>query len=306
MTFDIPPAITNAEPPISLPCSEAEWRAPDPDSWFVLHTAPTAPPIPLFSDALQGLFSDTDPPSGAFYSQFGVFIMINAICCQLWVHSKLRVAEPHINLRSIDRALDVWQRSWNADPESSMSPTSPFGPLSFNASALYRMAYIRIFRDYSRVKASFRLHDIGRINEVMAENISGSMERTEDMLRAIRPATLQLQIPIKMGIKLVARTASLIWSVEHVLCATETGITQVALTTGLLLCDWLRSIENDPPGTVLSREEQKALNLVKELLAEADFSICEGERLSAATLRVWAGTFDDVWVWGCNFPKRMG
>jgi hypothetical protein len=72
------------------------------------------------------------------------------------------------------------------------------------------------------------------------------------------------------------------------------------LTTGLLLCDWLRSIENDPPGTLLGREEQRALSLVKELLAEADFHIGDGERLSAATLKVWAGTFDDVWVWGCT------
>jgi hypothetical protein len=224
MTFDIPPAITNAEPPLSLPCSEAEWRAADPDSWFLLHTAPTAPPIPLYTDALQGLFQQDDSNIGIRYSHFGSFIMINAICCQLWVHVKLRAAEPHLNLHSIDFALDLWQRAWNADPDSSMSPTSPHGPLSFNASALYRMANIRIFRDYSRVKGSFRLHDIERIVQVMTEDASGSgWERNQDMMRAIMPATLQLQIPIKMGIKLVARTAALIWSVEHVLCATETG-----------------------------------------------------------------------------------
>jgi hypothetical protein len=223
MTFDIPPAITNAEPPLSLPCSEGEWRAADPDSWFVLHTFPTCAPTPTYTAALQSLFSETsDPNIGIRYSQFGSFIMINAICCQLWVHMKLRAAEPHIDLHSIDRALDLWQRAWNADPESSMSPTSPHGPLSFNASALYRMANIRLFRDYSRVKAAFRLHDIARINQVMAEDISGC-ERSQNMLRAINPATMQLQIPIKMGIKLVARTAALIWSVEHVLCATETG-----------------------------------------------------------------------------------
>jgi hypothetical protein len=71
---------------------------------------------------------------------------------------------------------------------------------------------------------------------------------------------------------------------------------------GLLLCDWLRSIENDPSGTILSKEEQRAVNLIKELLSEADIAIREGERLSAATLRVWAGTFDDVWVWGSTSP----
>ena len=68
------------------------------------------------------------------------------------------------------------------------------------------------------------------------------------------------------------------------------------------MCDWLRSIENDPPGTMLGKEEQKALGLVKELLSEADISIRDGEKLSAATLKVWAGTFDDVWVWGSIFP----
>jgi hypothetical protein len=71
---------------------------------------------------------------------------------------------------------------------------------------------------------------------------------------------------------------------------------------GLLLCDWLRSIENEPPGTVLTKEEQKVLNLVKELLAEADISVDDGQRLSAATLNIWAGTFDDVWVWGRAYP----
>jgi hypothetical protein len=224
MTFDIPSSITNAEPPLSLPCSEAEWRAPDPETWFVQHTSPSAPPTPAFRDALQSLFAEDH--NGIRYSHFGSFIMINAICSQLWARLKLRGGEPDLDLSSIEIALDQWQRAWNADPDSSMSPTSPHGPLSFNASALYRMANIRIFRDYSRVKASFRMHDIARINQVMAEEISGTgWERSQDMMRAIMPATLQLQIPIKMGIKLVARTAALIWSVEHVFCATETGVT---------------------------------------------------------------------------------
>lgn len=73
---------------------------------------------------------------------------------------------------------------------------------------------------------------------------------------------------------------------------------QIALTIGLLLCDWLRSIENEPPSTVLANDEQKVLSVIKELLAEADISIGDSERLSAATLNIWAGTLDNVWVWG--------
>jgi len=68
MTFDIPPALTNSEPPLSLPCSEAEWRAPDPDSWFQWHTSPTSPPTPSYTNALQQLF--TNPPEGIPPSAF--------------------------------------------------------------------------------------------------------------------------------------------------------------------------------------------------------------------------------------------
>ena len=227
MTFEIPSTITNAEPRLSLPCSEAEWRAPDPDSWYVLHNSSNAPPTPAYNEALRDLFTPTSHPNPSLirYSHFGSFIMINAICSQLWAHLKLRTAEPEIKLTSIEYAIDQWQHAWGADPDCSMSPTSPHGPLSFNASALYRMANVRLFRDYSRVKASFRFLDIERIIPVMVEECSGNgWVRNQDMMRAVMPATLQLQIPIKMGIKLVARTAALIWSVEHVLCATESGI----------------------------------------------------------------------------------
>lgn len=226
MTFEIPSTITNAEPSLTLPCSEAEWQAADQETWFVLHNSPNTPPTPLYTDALRDLFTPTDDRNpGIRYSHFGSFIMINAICSQLWAHLKLRAAEPEIKLTSIEYAIDQWQRAWGADPDCSMSPTSPHGPLSFNASALYRMANVRLFRDYSRVKASFRSHDVDRIIPVMAETVSGSgWVRNEDMMRAITPAILQLQIPIKMGVKLVARTAALNWSVEHFLSAMESGI----------------------------------------------------------------------------------
>src|SRR5271154_593556 len=115
MTFDIPPGITNAEPRLSLPCSEAEWRAADPDSWYVLHNSPNAPPTPAYHDALHDLFTPSeDPNPGIRYSHFGSFIMINAINSQLWQHLNLRAAEPDIKLTAIEFAIDQWQRAWGA------------------------------------------------------------------------------------------------------------------------------------------------------------------------------------------------
>jgi hypothetical protein len=56
-----------------------------------------------------------------------------------------------IDWRKFDASLDNWQRSWNADPKShSTGPSSPFGAMAFNASALYRATSIRRVRDYSK------------------------------------------------------------------------------------------------------------------------------------------------------------
>jgi hypothetical protein len=252
MTFDIPSPLANAEPGLSLPCSESEWRAPDPESWFTLHNSLTAPPIPPFYNALRDLFTPTDDSNpGIRYSHFGSFIMINAICSQLWTLLKLRTVENGIKLDSVQVAIDQWQHAWVSDPDCSMSPTSSHGPLSFNASALYRMATVRLFRDYSSVKASFRSFNIERIIPSLKHHVSGvGWARNTEMMRAVMPATLQLQIPVKMGIRLVSRTAALIWSVEHMLCAIESGMSSSDwVEIGLLLCDWLRSIENEPVGT---------------------------------------------------------
>lgn len=48
--------------------------------------------------------------------------------------------------------------------------------------------------------------------------------RVPEMIRALVPACVSLQIPVKMGMKLVAQTAALFWSVDHVFCNFEVGI----------------------------------------------------------------------------------
>ena len=62
-----------------------------------------------------------------------------------------RLSPTTINSSALDVALDNWQRLWHADPKShSTGPSSPFGAMAFNASAVYRAACIRKVRDYSR------------------------------------------------------------------------------------------------------------------------------------------------------------
>lgn len=51
-----------------------------------------------------------------------------------------------------------------------------------------------------------------------------SFHRVPEMIRALIPACVSLQIFLKMGMKVAAPTAALFWSVEHVFCIFEVGI----------------------------------------------------------------------------------
>jgi hypothetical protein len=84
--------------------------------------------------------------------------MISAI--QACILAEYREAVVHSGLNGVrldlgrfDVALDNWQKLWHADPKShSTGPSSPFGAMAFNASAIYRGACIRRVRDYSQYR----------------------------------------------------------------------------------------------------------------------------------------------------------
>lgn len=56
-----------------------------------------------------------------------------------------------IDFTKFDVALDTWQQNFLADPKNLTSgPSTPFGAMAFNSSAIYRSANIRRVEDYSR------------------------------------------------------------------------------------------------------------------------------------------------------------
>ena len=44
---------------------------------------------------------------------------------------------------------------WESEPQSSLSPDNPRGPILFNCTAMLRLAYIRLVSDYSPLRNSF-------------------------------------------------------------------------------------------------------------------------------------------------------
>jgi hypothetical protein len=152
MMLDIPTSIPLSEVNLPLPSSEEEWSAASAEEWKVLHNASTAPPTPTFKEAFESLFAGSIEHIHR-YSEFGGYIMISGIQSALLNAHRL-VMNPAISFdwKRFDVSLDTWQHSWDSDPKSrSTGPSSPFGIMALNASAIYRATrVIRHIKDYSR------------------------------------------------------------------------------------------------------------------------------------------------------------
>jgi hypothetical protein len=151
MLIDLPTSMPLSEVDLPLPSSEEEWSVETAEDWWTLHTSSTTSPTPPFKATFEALFSGPIE-NKAPYSEFGGYVMISALLSAILNAYRL-AAVPAVSMewRMFDAALDAWQRSWNADPKShSTGPSSPFGAMAFNASAIYRATSIRRVKDYSK------------------------------------------------------------------------------------------------------------------------------------------------------------
>jgi hypothetical protein len=151
MLFDIPTSLSPSDLDSILPSSEEAWSAENAVKWLEIQTSGNAPPTPTFKETFQKLFSQ-NVLYGQAYSEFGGYIMISGILSTIlddYRRARLSLEEP--DMSKFDIALDNWQKLWHADPKShSTGPSSPFGAMAFNASAIYRGTCIRRVRDYSK------------------------------------------------------------------------------------------------------------------------------------------------------------
>ena len=208
-------------------------------------------------------------------------------------------------------ALKRWQLGWKENPEALMSPINPAGPVSFNSTAHYRVTNLRLYRqvpshesnkgiantklssDLTSIRRRLRSQDPNRVFQAMAGISDSPIHRTEDVTNTtLWPAIAALQIPVRMGVRVFSRTASLTWSIEHFLTGFECA---------LFLAYWLLSLERDTD-PVLSEQEVEMKELVITLIQESGEetmrSVDGRQILSVAVLRIWASIFDNVCVWG--------
>lgn len=225
IAYDMPPLILSNEIQLNLPHSAKEWKAENAWKWRELRRI--SPPVDLsFHDTLAKLFtkSDTlDPPT----SSLGNYALVTALVQQIFfIRQTSTLSTPgtqHNSLRPEDidylgQALRSWQVSWERSPESSLDPLSPDGPVAFNSTSLFRLAYIRLHSDLGPCR---RLDTRDPIRIAAAFRDFPPLVRSPRLGRAVLQSAHALSIPIKIGIAFVARTQTFSWSIQHSLCNLE-------------------------------------------------------------------------------------
>lgn len=328
IVYDIPPLILNSEIHMRLPCSTAAFKAPTAAQWRLItqqQALASQSPVP-FQDAVRVLFSE-DPGRTHGHSALGNYVLIHAIVQHIFfVRQSARCrfdTTPELTADEaapLDQAVRNWQAGWKHSPESSVNPLDPNGPVAFNSTALLRLAYIRLNMDTGPGRA-LGTRDPVQIAHALRNTPPLTLHRTPThtppkLIRALLHAAHALSIPVKIGIRLVAKTQTFTWSIQHSLCSLECA---------LLLGKWLEAIAAlgncpDPP---LTPGEERILSLVHTVLDETEFRLPsdssedaengdDGEnggnyeplalpvrarRLNAGVLRVWAAIFRGSQTW---------
>lgn len=194
----------------------------------------------------------------------------------------------------LERAIRNWQLGWNSNKESSLDTLAPSGPVAFNSTALPRPAYIRTIMDTGPNRA---LDTRDPLQIAQALRGGPIVKRTPKLTRAILHCAHTLSLPIKVGIRLVARTQMFIWSIQHSITTLECAF---------LLSKWLQALDMPDPDPPVSEDEKRMLSLLRTMLAETEFALPTemstdsprmNKHLNAGILRVWATIFKGGQTW---------
>lgn len=298
IVYNIPPFMLTSEVRLTLPCSAAEFKAPTAALWEEARKK-NVPEI-YFQDALKRLFSKNGRDVTQSNSSSGNYALIHALIQHVFFLrqvTRCRFDGPgdlsSDDIASLETALRNWQIGWRQNPESSLDPMNPDGPVAFNSTALLRLAYIRLYVDTAGRALETRDPEL----IANAFRAGPAIKRSPKITRAVLHSAHALSIPIKMGYRLVARTQSFIWSIQHSLCTLECAY---------LMSKWLEALSVENPDPPVSEDERRIVAIVKTMLDETEFALSSAlpvgspnytKHLSAGVLRVWAMIFKGSQTW---------
>ncbi|OAP63014.1 hypothetical protein AYL99_02241 [Fonsecaea erecta] len=190
--YNHPPALTNSEIRLNLPCAEELWAAESAQTWRQLGGASAETGALTFAASLTHLLmsahrqrrrnsnvNGVGPTSELELtpSTFGCLILINALHNYIWetrqrhLGRQWTASETEQMHAHIEPALTAWEAAWASNPKHSIERPNPFGdgPLSADCVPLLDLAYIRLFVNFGRSKEAFWQRDYDAMAEELAK-----------------------------------------------------------------------------------------------------------------------------------------
>lgn len=191
--YNHPPALTNSEIRLKLPCNEELWAAESAQAWRRLG-GPTSAEAnsATFAESLTHLLMAAQRErrrSSAVHAQgtssepelkpstFGCLILVNALHNYIWetrqrhLGRQWTTSETEQMHAHIEPALRAWQAAWASNPTHSLERPNPFGagPLSADCIPLLDLAYVRLFVNFGRSKEAFWQRDYDAMADELAK-----------------------------------------------------------------------------------------------------------------------------------------
>ncbi|KAJ5513158.1 hypothetical protein N7463_002710 [Penicillium fimorum] len=291
IVYNIPsPILSSDVDGMLLPCQFATFRTTSENKWQTLKDKEHEI---WFKDAFSRLFQESfNTTHIAPNSTLGNYILAHALIQHIYLVREVsrhrRKDMPEEDIVSIELALRNWKSMWKHTPDSSIDPSNPAGPVSFNSTALLRLAYIRLHADIGPGRALHTRDPVQISNAFLNAQI---ISRTPRLLRAVLHSAHALSIPVRIGVHLVAQTQNFRWSIQHSLATLECAF---------LLSKWLEALSSPTAIQTMTPGEHRMVMLVKTILDETDFAVPSNftvgspagmKLLSANVLRVWAKIF---------------
>ncbi|XWW98683.1 hypothetical protein V2A60_006685 [Cordyceps javanica] len=320
MTYDVPPALLTSEIHLFLPLTARLWRAETAWQWQELRQSTSVIEITLH-EAFSKFFGPNNAVLPSELSSLGHYVLIHALIQHVYLLKQTSFAagltyDIQRTLRPEDveqgsQALRMWHTSFEQRHQLRAAETGHYGStdtmtggsLVYNATALLRLAYIRLYTDTPPSRA-LQTRDSMLIASAM-HNTPG-LPRNHRVQRAVFQATHALSMLVKVGVNYVAKAKSTEWSIQHSLCNFECAI---------LVAKWLMSLAcigpQDAPATV---EEISLLETVRRMVDETEFAVPQRDanvsdaaklrQLASAVVRLWSETFKGTHIF--DMVKTMG
>ena len=296
IAFDVSPMILNQDVCLCLPHCGSEWEAKSALRFMHLRRVYGHDERPFkgaLEDILHGRSVHTIGPLSAFGNYVLMVGLVQQIFLERHVLRSLSSKSSSLGadkLKSYEAAFRSWHQSWEATQESSLDPSSPKGPLGFDAAAILWLGYIRLNADMGPHR-NLMSRDPQRIARAFVSKGILRLTRSPHLDRAVLQCIHALSRPVRIGIPFFARILASKRSIQHALCSLECAC---------LLSRWLNTIADfvAQEGIQSLREDERGLlGMVASLIRETELAgIFEQTSDDATTIRCMAAASVRLWA----------